>query len=41
MAMLAASVTGWSHAELMEMEIVELRRLISLATDAGFLERRP
>lgn len=38
--MLAASVTGWSYSELMDMEIAELQRLVSLATDAGFLERK-
>ena len=40
LAMLAASVTGWSHAELMDMEIGEVLRLVSLASDAGFLERK-
>lgn len=39
MAVLAASITGWSHAELMELDLCELRSVIDIGEQAGFLKR--
>ena len=37
MAILAAHATGWGYAELMELDLDELRSVIDLAVDIGLL----
>lgn len=39
MTVLAANVTGWSYAELMDLDLEELRSVIDLAVDAGLLSK--
>ena len=39
MVVLAAHVTGWSYAELMDLDLQDLRCVMDLSLDVGLLKR--